>query len=112
MLMAPAVGSFLPRITASISRPRTSGGKALATRKASQSATVGATVLVSCWKSATAIRMEFSAIGDKEVTLSATGCTICSRDAPDEPKMKRIMATAILGIATNGQRNPHHMRRS
>ena len=37
--------------------------------------------------------------------------------APDEQNMREVIATAILGIATNGQRNPdrghlHHLRRA
>jgi hypothetical protein len=31
--------------------------------------------------------------------------------APDESKMKEVIATAILGIATNGQRNPDRILR-
>jgi hypothetical protein len=31
--------------------------------------------------------------------------------APDEQRMREVIATAILGIATNGQRNPERILR-
>jgi hypothetical protein len=31
--------------------------------------------------------------------------------APDEPRMREVIATAIIGIATNGQRNPERILR-
>jgi len=31
--------------------------------------------------------------------------------APDEERMKKVIATAIIGIATNGQRNPERILR-
>lgn len=31
--------------------------------------------------------------------------------APDEARMREVIATAIIGIATNGQRNPERILR-
>ena len=40
--------------------------------------------------------------------------TVCAQFvslAPDEQNMREVIATAILGIATNGQRNPDRILR-
>ena len=51
---------------------------------------------------------------DTAVMLRRLYDTVCAQFvslAPDEQIMQEVIATAILGIATNGQRNPERILR-